>query len=101
MNKISVTKIAVVRNPKGIHLRPAGLLAELAAKFTSDIKIVKDEVRANGRSILDIVTLVASEGATLTIIAEGDDAHKAVEALVRFIETDTTEEEDEEGEQGS
>jgi phosphotransferase system HPr (HPr) family protein len=71
----------VVRNPQGLHARPADALVKTALRFVSRIELVKDSERVDGKSILSILTLAAEEGTKLSIEATGDDAEEAVEAL--------------------
>ncbi len=78
----------IIRNKLGIHARPAQMIVELAKKFKSDIYIEKDGMRANARSLLGILMLVAPKGTKLKLIAEGEDAKEAVEALAKLIEED-------------
>ena len=92
MNPTEVTKTAVLYNPKGLHLRPAGLLAQLAGQYSAEVTLTKDNLTVDARSILDLLTLVATEGSELIVSARGDDAKPAVDAIVQFIATDVTEE---------
>jgi phosphotransferase system HPr (HPr) family protein len=89
---LKVTQIAIVTNPKGLHLRPAGLLAQVASQYRSRIFIIKDGLSVDARSLLDLITLVATAGSEVTITAEGDDAEAAVQAIVEFLRTDRSDE---------
>jgi phosphotransferase system HPr (HPr) family protein len=80
------TRQVTVVNPQGFHARPAHLFVKLAATFQSRIEIVKGNEVVNGKSILDLLTLGAGNGTTLTLRADGPDAEAAVEALARLIE---------------
>ena len=93
MSSHTFSRIARVNNPKGLHLRPAGLLAQMAGRFQSQIELTNDGLTVNARSVLDLLTLVATAGSQLTVTARGEDAQEAVDALADFIETDTTEDE--------
>lgn len=77
---------AVVRNELGLHARPAALLVQLAARFTSDIFLAKDAVEVNGKSIMGVMMLAAERGSTLTIRADGVDEEQAVAELVALVE---------------
>jgi len=80
------TRSVTVINPQGFHARPAHLFVKLAASFPCQIEIVKGNEVINGKSILDLLTLGAGNGTTLTLRANGPDAQEAVEALARLIE---------------
>ena len=90
MSDFTVTKSATVNNPKGLHLRPAGILSQLAGRFESHVEVSKDSLTVDARSVLDLLTLVAEQGSVLTIVARGSDAQEVVDMLVEFIETDTS-----------
>ena len=86
-------KEIVIKNKTGLHARPAALFVQIANKFESDITITKEDQEVNGKSIMGILMLAAEKGAKVTILAEGNDAEKAVEELsnilINDIETDT------------
>jgi phosphotransferase system HPr (HPr) family protein len=75
-----------VMNPQGFHARPAHLFVKLATSFPCHVEIVKGNEVINGKSILDLLTLGAGNGTTLTLRASGPDADAAVEALARLVE---------------
>lgn len=74
-----------VSNPQGLHLRPAHALAEAAAKYECSVALVKDDVRADGKSVLSLLTLGASEGVVITLETAGPDADVALETLAALI----------------
>ncbi|RME04960.1 MAG: HPr family phosphocarrier protein [Planctomycetota bacterium] len=82
-------------NKYGLHARPAMKFVELAKQFASTISVSKDGEKVNGKSVLELMTLEGTCGSTLTIHAEGTDAQKAVEALVKLVKNkfDLTDEE--------
>ena len=74
-----------VINETGIHARPAARIVEVANKFESEIFLIKDGVRANAKSIMNILFLAAEPGAMLELEVEGDDEKKALEAVVHIF----------------
>jgi len=78
-------KDVIVQNKTGLHARPAAMFVQIANKFESEITIVKEEQRVNGKSIMGILMLAAEKGARITIIAEGLDAEAAVEELSEVL----------------
>lgn len=72
-------------NRNGLHARPAAELVKTAAKFKSEITIVRDDLEVNGKSIMGVMMLAAELGATLTIRANGPDAQQAVDAIAELI----------------
>ena len=93
MINMEAQKEIVIKNKTGLHARPAALFVQIANKFESDITITKEDQEVNGKSIMGILMLAAEKGAKVTILAEGNDAEKAVEELsnilINDIETDT------------
>ena len=66
-------------------MRPAYLLAEAAAKYDSQIEIVKDDIHVDGKSVLSILTLGATQGTELQLQATGSDAQQAVQELAELV----------------
>ena len=71
----------------GIHLRAAGAIVQQAGHFEAEIWIEHHGVRANGKSIMSVLSLAAGKGAELILSAEGTDAEAAVAALARLVES--------------
>ena len=72
-------------NKNGLHARPAAEIVKLAAKFQSEITIVKDDLDVNGKSIMGVMMLAAEHGSTILLRAEGPDADAALEALATLV----------------
>ena len=85
MDSVVCQPVTVV-NPQGFHARPAHLFVKLAGSFQCQVEIVKGNEVINGKSILDLLTLGAGNGTTLTLRASGPDAEAAVEALAKLVE---------------
>ena len=79
-------KTVAIRNPEGLHARPAELFARLAMRFEAEIHVAKDEMRVDAKSILHVLTLGASQGQELVLEANGADAAEAIEALAKLVE---------------
>jgi phosphotransferase system HPr (HPr) family protein len=75
-----------VTNKLGLHARPAALLVQKAAKFKSEIKLQKDNLEVNAKSILSVMALAAEVGSFVIIRAEGEDEAKALEELAKLFE---------------
>ncbi|MEX2639394.1 MAG: HPr family phosphocarrier protein [Balneolales bacterium] len=83
MKKQKVT----VRNPAGLHARPASLLVKVAVNYQSDFFIHMYGYRINGKSILGVLTLAAEQGAEMELEVAGPDEDDAIEALVKLFES--------------
>ena len=88
MGSAIVTKSVVIRNPEGLHARPAELFARLALRFEAEIQVVKDNHRVDAKSILHVLTLGASQGQELVLEAQGDDAAAAIQALAKLVDSE-------------
>ena len=87
-----VEKVVVIKNKQGLHARPAALFVQIANKFNSDITIVKGRQKINGKSIMGIMMLAAGAGSRVTLIADGDDADKAITELEKLLLIDDIDE---------
>ena len=76
-----------IRNKLGMHARAAVKFVQTANTFKSEVKVVKDDQEANGKSIMGLLTLVAAHGVTMTVMCDGDDAQAAVTALAELVGT--------------
>ena len=77
----------LVKNRLGLHARPAALFVQLAHRFKSEIEVRKGKTKANGKSIMGIMTLAAGPGSEVHIRVNGPDAGRAVRALTQLIRT--------------
>lgn len=75
-----------VKNPEGLHFRPIMQLVEVASKFSSRVRIRCGERDADARSPMELLMLVATQGSTLSLVIEGDDAPAAMDALSQLFE---------------
>ncbi len=76
-----VEKQVTIKNPQGLHARPAALFVQIASKYNSAINIRKGEEKVNGKSIMGILTLGAYENSIVILEAEGEDAVELVAEL--------------------
>ncbi len=70
-----------VRNALGLHARAASKLVQVTNKFSAEVTLEKDGTVVNGKSIMGVLMLAASQGSTVTVRAEGKDAEEVVEAV--------------------
>ncbi|MEO6525962.1 MAG: HPr family phosphocarrier protein [Gemmatimonadaceae bacterium] len=80
-----VERTVQILNKNGLHARPAAEVVKIAAKFTSEITLARDELEVNGKSIMGVMMLAAECGASVRLRAEGTDAEQAVDALATLI----------------
>jgi phosphocarrier protein len=77
----------VVANELGLHARPAGRFAALAARFDSEILVGRGGEWVDARSVLSLLSLAAGKGTRLRLRAVGADADEAVAALGALLES--------------
>jgi len=77
-----------VNNKQGLHARPAALFVQIANKYDSTIKVIKEDEVVNGKSIMGILMLAAEKDCEITIVAEGADADAAVNELEVLLRSD-------------
>ena len=68
-----------------LDARPAEEFVQAAARFKSDITIVRDDLEVNGKSIMGVMMLAAECGSTLTLRASGPDEDAALGAIADLI----------------
>jgi phosphocarrier protein len=73
-------------NKLGLHARPAAEYVKLAGRFSSEIRVEKDGLEVDGKSIMGVLMLAAEHGSELIIRAEGSDAEDAMAALVELVD---------------
>lgn len=81
-----------LKNKHGLHMRPAQRIVELASKFRSDIRAVKDSLDCNCKSILDMIEFAAhmvrstaEDDNSFVFRASGEDAQEALDALGQLV----------------
>ena len=82
---MTVTKQIELLNKYGMHVRPAGALAKVCQKYLSDVTVSHGGTTVSGKSVLGLMTLEAPVGATLTVVADGDDAADAVAEIEELV----------------
>ncbi|MGH7482298.1 MAG: HPr family phosphocarrier protein [Longimicrobiales bacterium] len=75
-----------IQNQYGLHARPAAEFVKLANTFRAEIRVRKDELEVNGKSIMGVMMLAAEYGCEITIQAKGEDAEPALEQLAALVQ---------------
>ncbi len=82
----TVEKDCTVRNRMGLHARPAALIVQTANKFPCEVTLEKDGQNVNGKSIMGVLMLAATQGSIITVRTEGSDAEPALKALGELVQ---------------
>lgn len=80
-----VQSTVLVKNPTGLHARPAGQLVELCKKFESQITLQNGEIKCDGKRIFSVLHGCIVQGSEILVTAEGADEAEALEKIVAFI----------------
>ena len=81
-----VSQKVVIKNPTGLHLRPAGILCKDAMQFKSHITFRYRDNIANVKSVLSVLGACIKSGDEIELICEGEDEEEALKAIVVAIE---------------
>ena len=81
-----VSKKVTIKNPTGLHLRPAGILCKEAMQYKSLITFKFRDNTANAKSVLSVLGACVKCGDEIEIFCEGEDEEKALNALTSAIE---------------
>ena len=79
------TKTVRIRNKLGMHARPAMAFVDIANRFKAVVRVRKDEQVVDGKSIMQMMMLVATKGTSLVIEAEGPDAEPVIAELTNLV----------------
>ena len=81
-----VTQKTTIKNPTGLHLRPAGLFCRTAVQFKSKITFRFKDTTANAKSVLSVLGACIKRGDEIELICEGEDEREALATMVGIIE---------------
>ena len=82
-----VRQKVVIKNPTGLHLRPAGILCKEAMQYKSLITLTFRESTANAKSVLSVLGACVKCGDEIELTCDGQDEREALDALVKAIES--------------
>ncbi|MDQ2086677.1 HPr family phosphocarrier protein [Herbivorax sp. ANBcel31] len=86
-----IKEIIKVNRENGLESKQAALFIQKASNYKSNVWIEKDERKANGKSLLGILSLAVGKGGSIVIITEGEDEEKALDDLKDFLTSKTEE----------
>jgi phosphocarrier protein len=81
----------VIKNPQGLHARPAAMFVQIASKYNANVALQKGEERVNGKSIMGILTLGIEQNSKVVLEADGDDADEVVAELTQLLTKESME----------
>lgn len=81
-----VKQKATIKNPTGLHLRPAGLFCKTAMEFQCKVLFRFKNTTANAKSVLSVLGACIKKGDEIELICDGVDEVKALETMIKLIE---------------
>ena len=81
-----VSKKVTIKNPTGLHLRPAGELCKTAMQFKGKITFSFEGGTSNAKSVLSVLGACVKSGDEIELICEGEDEEEALKKMVEAIE---------------
>ncbi|MCE9589347.1 MAG: HPr family phosphocarrier protein [Planctomycetes bacterium] len=82
----SISSEVTIKNRLGLHARPAMSFVDIANTFVSQVLVKKGDQTVDGKSIMQMMMLAATQGTQLQIVAQGPDAPQAIQALRALID---------------
>jgi phosphotransferase system HPr (HPr) family protein len=76
-----------IKDPNGIHARPAGFFVQELQKYASSVSIAKDGASCDGKKLFALMKLRVKANETITIQVEGNDEEIAAVAAKAFLES--------------
>lgn len=82
-----VSAKVIIKNPTGLHLRPAGILCKEAMKFKSSVSFKFRSTSGNAKSVLSVLGACVKSGDEIEFICSGDDEDRALAAILEAVES--------------
>ena len=82
-----VSQKVCIKNPTGLHLRPAGILCKEALRFPCSVKFEFKDTVANAKSVLSVLGACVKSGDEITFICEGPEEERALAEMVALVES--------------
>lgn len=80
-----ITKTLTIINKLGLHARASAKLVQTASRFESEVELSRDGRTVNGKSIMGVMMLAATQHSNIEVKVRGEDEHSALEAISQLI----------------
>ena len=81
----SLVRVLKIVNKKGLHARPAAKFVQIVEQYDAQVRVIGKFEPVDGSSILDLLTLSAGPGTSITVEATGNEASAVLDALDKFV----------------
>jgi phosphocarrier protein len=85
-----ISEKLIIKNEVGLHARPAAQFVKAAEHYKSSVRLCKDNIWVNGKSVLGILTLAAEHGSEVILEVSGLDENEAFNELKGVLEFEHT-----------
>ena len=82
-----VSKEFTINNELGMHMRPASLLSQMAAKYQSNITVKHNGKDFNAKSVMRLMTALIKCGSVIEVVCDGPDEEAALAEITAFIDS--------------
>lgn len=82
-----VSKTTKIVNEMGFHMRPANVFVTAMTKYASNINIIANEKKINGKSIMNIMAACIKYGSEITIECDGTDEQAMLDEAIALIDS--------------
>ena len=82
-----VSKEFTINNELGMHMRPASLLSQMAAKYQSNIIVKHNGKDFNAKSVMLLMTALIKCGSQIEVVCDGPDEEAALAEIIAFIDS--------------
>ncbi|MGB6536656.1 MAG: HPr family phosphocarrier protein [Xanthobacteraceae bacterium] len=83
----AVARVFVICNKRGLHARASAKFVQTVEKFDADVRVMRCGETVGGTSIMGLMMLAATPGASITVEATGNDAAEVMDALAALIDS--------------
>ena len=83
---VAIEREAVIPNKEGLHFRPIMQFVDLASRYAANVSVQCEARNADACSPMELLMLMATQGTKVKVVAEGEDAAAAADALIELIE---------------
>ena len=84
---MAVEREIVIPNKEGLHFRPIMQFVDVAQRFKAPVTVHCADRAADGRSPMEMLMLVATQGSKVRVVADGADAEQLLDALVSLVQS--------------
>ncbi len=85
IREVELRRTVSICNRQGLHARPCHALVSIASEFPGELRVSCGDHEVNGKSILELMTLNASQGSVLEICARGEGAREILDRMEELV----------------